>query len=129
MIAIYVRIKNSIRILKIDECLLFIFILLKGVPFYRDTVYIYLFIFPFSDFIRLHGEFKICSLMRYCVTSSASHYAKVCCIPVSAIPSCSSLWSLARGHLVVPWTRASMAFELGVLLLWAHPTGTSYLSP
>ena len=43
-----------------------------------------------------------------CLTGSAPQYLKAYCIPVSSIPSRSTLRSSARGHLLVPWTRTSM---------------------
>ncbi len=46
--------------------------------------------------------------MRNCLTGSAPQYLKAYCIPVSSIPSRSTLRSSARGHLVVPRTRTSM---------------------
>jgi len=70
--------------------------------------------------------------MRHCFICSASHYLKTYCILVSFTPSCSYLRSSAQGHLVVPQVRTSMSMpwlNLGVLLLWACPTGTSYLNP
>ena len=61
-------------------------------------------------------------------TGSDPQYLKAYCIPVSSIPSRSTIWSSARGHFIVPRTRTSMT-QPRSLLLWAHPTGTSYLSP
>jgi len=58
--------------------------------------------------IRQRIQFKICFLMRNCLTGSAPQYLKAYCIPVSSIPSRSTLRSSARGHLVVPRTRTSM---------------------
>ena len=59
---------------------------------------------------------------------SAPQYLKAHCIPVSSIHNRYTRRSLARGHLVVPWTRTSMAqLSQEVLLLWAHPTGASFL--
>ena len=66
------------------------------------------------------------------LTGSAPQYLKAYCIPVSSIPSCSTLQT--QGHLVVHRTAKwpSMAqssgllgLNLGVFLLWARPT--SYL--
>ena len=59
--------------------------------------------------IRQRIQFKICSLVRSCLTDSAPQYLNVLkayCIPVSSIPSCSTHRSSARGHLVVTrtWT-------------------------
>src|SRR6218665_1945143 len=59
--------------------------------------------------IRQRIQFKICSLVRNCLTVSASQYLNAYCIPVSSIPSRSALWSSAWGHLVVPRKRTSMA--------------------
>jgi len=39
--------------------------------------------------------------MRNYLTGSAAQYLKAHCIPVSSVPSCSTLRSSARGHLVV----------------------------
>jgi len=61
------------------------------------------------------------TIIRNCRTDTAPQYLKAYCIPVSSIPSRSTLRSLAQGHLFFP--------SLDVLLLWAHWTGTSYLSP
>src|SRR6218665_486456 len=58
--------------------------------------------------IRQHIQFKICSLMRNCLTGSALQYLKAYSIPVSSIPSCSNLRSSVLGHLVVFRTRTSM---------------------
>src|SRR6218665_166406 len=49
--------------------------------------------------IRQRIQFKICSLMRNCLSGSAPQYLKAYCIPVSSIPSSSTLRSSARGHL------------------------------
>jgi len=53
------------------------------------------------------------------LTCSAPQYLKAYCIPVSSLPSHSTL------RLGATW----LSLNLGVLLLWAHPTGTGYLSP
>ena len=59
--------------------------------------------------IRQRIQFKVCSLMRNCLAGSAPHYHRSYCTPVSSLPSRSSLRSSARGHLVVPQVRTSMA--------------------
>jgi hypothetical protein len=59
--------------------------------------------------IRQRIQFKVCSLMRNCLAGSAPHYLRSYCTPVSSLPSRSSLRSSARGHLVVPRVRTSMA--------------------
>src|SRR6218665_3655269 len=59
--------------------------------------------------IRQCIQLKICSLVRNCLTGSAPHYLNTCCIPVPSLPGPSSLRSSARGHLVVPRTRTSVA--------------------
>src|SRR6218665_493714 len=43
-----------------------------------------------------------------CLTGSAPEYLKAYSIPVSSIPSRSTLWFLAQGHLVVHRSRTSM---------------------
>src|SRR6218665_1135662 len=58
--------------------------------------------------IRQRIQFKICSLVRNCLTGSAPQYLKAYCIPVTSIPSRLTLRSSARGHLLVPRTRTSM---------------------
>jgi len=78
--------------------------------------------------IRQLIQFKSCSLARNCLTGSAPQYLKVYCIPVLSIlvgpPFSLRLWVtwLSLGH-------ERLRLNLEVLLLWAHPAGTSYLSP
>ena len=59
--------------------------------------------------IRQRIQYKVCSLMRNCLSGSAPLYLKTHCIPVSSLPGRSSLRSSAHGHLVVPRTRTSTA--------------------
>jgi len=58
--------------------------------------------------IRQCIKFKIFSLVRNCLNGSAPQYLKAYCIPVSSIPSHSTLRSSAWGHLFLPRTRTSM---------------------
>src|SRR6218665_2175175 len=67
--------------------------------------------------IRQCIQFKTCSLMRNCLTGSAPQYLKAYCIPVSSIPSRSTLWSSAWGHLVVPRTRTSMTQSISFTIV------------
>jgi len=54
-------------------------------------------------------QFKVCALIRNCLTGSAPSYLRTLCTSVSTLPNRSSLRSSARGHLVVPWVRTSAA--------------------
>src|SRR6218665_2529333 len=58
--------------------------------------------------IRQQIQFKICSLMKNCLTGSVPQYLKAYCILVSSIPSRSTLRSSVRDYLFVPRTRKSM---------------------
>lgn len=65
--------------------------------------------------LLIHFQFKICFLMRNCVTGSTSHNVNACCIPAPSLPSLSSL----QHHLVAPQTWTFIA-QSRTFLLWSN---------
>ena len=78
--------------------------------------------------IRQRIQFKICSIVRNCLSGSAPHYLKVFCTRISSLASRSSLRYSTRCYQIVLRTGTCMpgSFTTGKTTV---PTGTSNLCP